>query len=150
MKIHIDYPSEDDESALVQSVTGNRIGDVLDVSEVQPVLTPAGILSLQKTCAQVRVDDSLHDYAVRFVRATRSWPGVRVGAGPRGGIALIRASRAAALMEGREFVTPDDMKRMVLPVLRHRMLLSPELELEGRTADSVLEQLIEQVDAPRQ
>lgn len=150
LKIHIDYPSEDDESALVQSVTGNRIGDVLDVSEVQPVLTPAGILSLQKTCAQVRVDDSLHEYAVRFVRATRSWPGVRVGAGPRGGIALIRASRAAALMEGREFVTPDDMKRMVLPVLRHRMLLSPELELEGRTADSVLEQLIEQVDAPRQ
>ena len=150
LKIHIDYPAEDDESALVQSVTGNRIGDVLDVSEVQPVLTPAGILSLQKTCAQVRVDDALHDYAVRFVRATRSWPGVRVGAGPRGGIALIRASRAAALMESREFVTPDDMKRMVLPVLRHRMLLSPELELEGRTADSVLEQLIEQVDAPRQ
>ena len=150
LKIHIDYPSDTDESALVQSVTGNRIGDVLDVSEVQPVLTPAGILSLQKTCAQVRVDDSLHDYAVRFVRATRSWPGVRVGAGPRGGIALIRASRAAALMEGRDFVTPDDMKRMVLPVLRHRMLLSPELEFEGRTGDNVLEQLIEQVDAPRQ
>ena len=150
LKIHIDYPSQEDESALVRSVTGNRIGDVLDVSEVQPVLTPTGILSLQKTCAQVRVDDSLHDYAVRFVRATRSWPGVRVGAGPRGGIAVIRASRAAALMEGRDFVTPDDMKRMVLPVLRHRMLLAPELELEGRTADSVLEQLIEQVDAPRQ
>ena len=150
LKIHIDYPSQADESALVRSVTGNRIGDVLDVSEVQPVLTPTGILSLQKTCAQVRVDDSLHDYAVRFVRATRSWPGVRVGAGPRGGIAVIRASRAAALMEGRDFVTPDDMKRMVLPVLRHRMLLAPELELEGRTADSVLEQLIEQVDAPRQ
>lgn len=150
LKIHIDYPSQADESALVRSVTGNRIGDVLDVSEVQPVLTPTGILSLQKTCSQVRVDDSLHDYAVRFVRATRSWPGVRVGAGPRGGIAVIRASRAAALMEGRDFVTPDDMKRMVLPVLRHRMLLAPELELEGRTADSVLEQLIEQVDAPRQ
>lgn len=150
LKIHIDYPSQEDESALVRSVTGNRIGDVLDVSEVQPVLTPKGILSLQKTCAQVRVDDSLHDYAVRFVRATRSWPGVRVGAGPRGGIAVIRASRAAALMEGRDFVTPDDMKRMALPVLRHRMLLAPELELEGRTADSVLEQLIEQVDAPRQ
>ena len=150
LKIHIDYPSQADESALVRSVTGNRIGDVLDVSEVQPVLTPTGILSLQKTCAQVRVDDSLHDYAVRFVRATRSWPGVRVGAGPRGGIAVIRASRAAALMEGRDFVTPDDMKRMVLPVLRHRMLLAPELELEGRTAASVLEQLIEQVDAPRQ
>lgn len=150
LKIHIDYPSQEDESALVRSVTGNRIGDVLDVSEVQPVLTPTGILSLQKTCAQVRVDDSLHDYAVRFVRATRSWPGVRVGAGPRGGIAVIRASRAAAVMEGRDFVTPDDMKRMVLPVLRHRMLLAPELELEGRTADSVLEQLIEQVDAPRQ
>ena len=150
LKIHIDYPSQEDESALVRSVTGNRIGDVLDVSEVQPVLTPTGILSLQKTCAQVRVDDSLHDYAVRFVRATRSWPGVRVGAGPRGGIAVIRASRAAAVMEGRDFVTPDDMKRIVLPVLRHRMLLAPELELEGRTADSVLEQLIEQVDAPRQ
>ena len=88
LKIHIDYPSQEDESALVRSVTGNRIGDVLDVSEVQPVLTPTGILSLQKTCAQVRVDDSLHDYAVRFVRATRSWPGVRVGAGPRGALQL--------------------------------------------------------------
>ena len=71
------------------------------------------------------------------------------GAGPRGGISLMRAARAAALLEGRDFVTPDDVKKMALPALRHRIQPSPELELEGRDTDGILKALLEKIDAPR-
>lgn len=150
LKIQIDYPSAEEEDALVQTVTGNRVGDLLDVSQVTTSLSPESVLSLQQLAANTRVDDAVNHYAVALVRATREWPGIRVGAGPRGGIALIRAARAAALMAGRDFVTPDDIKTVLMPVLRHRMVLAPELELEGQTADMVLHQLIQQVKAPRQ
>jgi MoxR-like ATPase len=89
------------------------------------------------------------DYAVRIVRATRTWNGVAAGAGPRGAIALIRAARASALVDGRDHVTPDDVKRMALPCLRHRVTPSPELEIEGEGADSILGALLERVEAPR-
>jgi len=97
----------------------------------------------------VRMDDAVLDYAVRLARATRSWPGVVAGAGPRGGISLMRAARAAALLEGRDYVTPDDVKRMALPALRHRIAPSPELELEGRDTDTILKGLLEKIEAPR-
>jgi MoxR-like ATPase len=150
LKIHIDYPSEEEESTLLRTVTGNRIGDALDVSDVLTSITPAEVTALRQLTATVSVDDAVYAYAVRLVRATRTWAGVRVGAGPRGGIALIRTARARALMQSRDFVTPDDIKSVALPVLRHRMMLAPELELEGQSADDVLTQLVAQVEAPRQ
>ena len=104
---------------------------------------------LQAIAASLRVDDAVLDYAIRLVRATRTWAGVVAGAGPRGGISLIRAARAAALLEGRDFVTPDDVKRMALPALRHRIAPSPELELEGRDTDGILKGLLEKIEAPR-
>jgi MoxR-like ATPase len=149
MKIHIDYPSVEEESTLLRSVTGNSVGDILDVSAVEQSLSSEKVLSLQRLAAQVQVDEAVHRYAVELVRCTRSWPGVRIGAGPRGGIALIRASRAAALISGRQFVTPDDIKSVLLPVLRHRIMLAPELELEGQDEDAVLTQVVAQVEAPR-
>ena len=100
--------------------------------------------------ASVQVDEAVHAYAVRIVRSTRDWQGIRMGAGPRGGIALIRAARAAAVLSGRDFVTPDDIKSVTLPVMRHRIILSPELELEGINADQVLATLLEHTEAPRQ
>src|ERR687895_416262 len=102
-----------------------------------------------KTQAALRADDAVLDYAIRLVRATRAWAGVVAGAGPRGGISLLRAARAHALLEGRDFVTPDDVKRMALPALRHRIMPSPELELEGRDTDAILKGLIEKIEAPR-
>jgi MoxR-like ATPase len=86
---------------------------------------------------------------VTLVRATRQWPGVAIGAGPRGGIALLRAARVAALMEERDFVTPDDVKRLAVPALRHRIVLSPELEMEGLGSDDVLRQVLASIEAPR-
>jgi MoxR-like ATPase len=86
---------------------------------------------------------------VRIARATRDWNGLAVGAGSRAGIALVRAARAAALLGARDFITPDDIKAYALPVLRHRVLLSPDAQLEGRKVDELLVALLESVEAPR-
>jgi MoxR-like ATPase len=89
------------------------------------------------------------DYAVRMVRATRDWPGVAMGSGSRGALALVRGARAVALLDGRGYVTPDDIKRIALPALRHRIALAPDALIEGRTINDVLVQVIETVAAPR-
>jgi MoxR-like ATPase len=149
LKVRIDYPPQADELALVRHVTQGKVGDRLDVEPVNPLLNPATVLSLQAIAASLRMDDAVLDYAIRLVRATRSWAGVVAGAGPRGGISLMRAARAAALLEGRDYVTPDDVKRMALPALRHRIAPSPELELEGRDTDAILKGLLDTIEAPR-
>jgi MoxR-like ATPase len=116
---------------------------------VQSLVKPDSILAIQRIAASLTLDDAVLDYAVRIVRATRTWNGVAAGAGPRGCIALVRAARAAALIDGRDHVTPDDIKRIALPCLRHRVTPSPELEIEGQGSDSILTALLERVEAPR-
>jgi MoxR-like ATPase len=149
LKVKIDYPSQAEEAALVRQVTDGKIGDRLDVGQVATLLKPETVVLLQRITASLRVDDAVLDYAIRLVRATRTWAGVVAGAGPRGGISLVRAARGAALLDGRDFVTPDDVKRMALPALRHRIAPSPELELEGRDTDGILKGLLEKIEAPR-
>jgi MoxR-like ATPase len=149
VKVRIDYPTQAEESAMVRHVTEGKVGDRLDVEAVAQLVKPSTVLALQSIAASLRVDDAVLDYAVRLARATRTWAGVVAGAGPRGGISLIRAARAAALMEGRDFVTPDDVKKMALPALRHRIRPSPELELEGRDNDAILKGVIDKIEAPR-
>jgi MoxR-like ATPase len=149
LKVRIDYPDHGEEMQLVRQVTAGQVGDRLNVDAVSPVIKPDGVLALQRAAAQLRLDDAVQDYAVRIVRATRTWSGVAAGAGPRGGIALVRAARAAALLAGRDFVTPDDVREMVLPALRHRVVPSPELEIEGHGPDSILQALLEKTSAPR-
>ena len=149
LKVQIDYPSEQEELELVYRVASGAIGDSLDLSPISPVADAAGVVAIQVAAATVFVDERISDYAVRIVRATRAWPGVALGAGPRGGLALVRASRARALLEGRGFVTPDDVKAIALPALRHRILLSPEVELEGQRVDALIGALLARVEAPR-
>ena len=148
-KINMDYPVEQEEQEMVAGVTDGQIGDRLDVSEIKSLVKPESIQIIQKIVAELTVDREIIDYAVRIVRATRDWQGIAIGAGPRGGISLIRAARAAAVMAGRDFVTPDDIKRVALPALRHRIALAPELELEGYGEDQVLTRLLDSVTAPR-
>ncbi len=149
LKVQIDYPSAAEELELVRRVSRGTIGDALDLSPVSPVADAAGVLAIQAAAAGVFVDERIADYAVRLVRATRSWTGVALGAGPRGGLALVRASRALALLEGRGFVTPDDVKAVAPAALRHRLQLSPEVELEGQRPDAVLAAILAKVEAPR-
>ena len=149
LKVKIDYPTQAEEVTLVRQVTHGKVGDRLDVGEVSALLKPSTVVALQSIAARLRIDDAVLDYAIRLVRATRGWPGVVAGAGPRGGISLVRAARAAALLEGRDYVTPDDVKKVALPALRHRIQPSPELELEGRDTDAILAALLEKTEAPR-
>ena len=149
LKILIDYPSAKDEAALTRSVTDRNTGADLAVDKVNTLISAKNIESLQMAASHVDVDERVLDYAVAIVRATRENHGFSTGAGPRGSIALIRAARGVALLGGRAFVTPDDIRRIALPALRHRVTTSPEAEIEGFTADSLLTTLLDAVPAPR-
>jgi MoxR-like ATPase len=149
LKIRIDYPTQLEEIQLVKQVTSGKSGEGLDVSAITTIIKPEEILILQRIVAGLRLDDRVYDYAVKIVRNTRNWPGISLGAGPRGSIALIRAARAAALLAGRDFVIPDDIKSIAIATLRHRIALAPELEIEGHNIDMVLSSLLTKVEAPR-
>jgi MoxR-like ATPase len=149
LKIEITYPSVEEEVDVVVRTTANQTGQQLPLEQVKPCLNEKAVLTLQQIAARQRVEHSVVDYAVRLVRATRDWPGIAIGAGSRGAIALIRAARVVALMAGRDFVTPDDVKRIALPALRHRIALAPDALLEGRTTRDLLTAVVESVAAPR-
>jgi MoxR-like ATPase len=149
LKIMIEYPAQQEENQLVHNVTSNQVGDSINVDAIQAVVNATHIVNLQKVTAHLTVDRRVSEYAVSIVRQTRDWPGIAVGAGPRGGIALIRAGRAAAILNGHDFVTPDDIKDIAVAGLRHRIVLSPEMEIEGQTPDTILSNLLESVPAPR-
>jgi MoxR-like ATPase len=149
LKVYINYPSAEEEHQMVRQVTDNSVGDQLDTSAVRSVLQTDEIMALQQAVAKLRVDEQIVAYAVRIVRTARDWSGIENGAGPRGSIALLRTARAEALLQGREFVTPDDIKAVAPAVLRHRLRLSAELEIEGYQADDVLSDILANVEAPR-
>lgn len=149
LKIKIDYPTQDEEVRLVSQVTTGQMEDSLNVDAIEPVLDGAQIQQLQQLTSNVSADPSVIEYAVRIARQTRQWQNFSYGAGPRASIALLRAGRAQALIRHRDYVLPDDIKRVALPVLRHRIRLNAEMELEGVSTDQALESMIAEVDAPR-
>jgi MoxR-like ATPase len=149
LKIEIGYPGPEEEVAVVLRTTSGQAGDQLPLADVKPCLNERVVLQLQLIAARQRVDDKVTDYAVRIVRATRDWPGIAVGSGSRGAIALVRAARVAALMDGRDYATPDDVKRFALPALRHRIALTPDALLEGRKPADLLMTVVDSVPAPR-
>jgi len=150
LKISMDYPAHEEELSIVHAVTDGGVGQDLDVSGVHPIADAEQVLALQRASAGVLADARVTDYAVRITRATRDWQGITVGAGPRGAIAIVRAARATALLDGRDYTTPDDVRHVALPALRHRIVSSPELELEGRGPDDALGEILSRLDAPRQ
>ena len=148
-RIRMEYPSAEEEHALTRAVTLGRTGADLDVGGRPPVLSPSDVLALQQAAAQVLVEDRVLEYAVAIARATRQAHGVVSGGSPRASIGLVRAARALALLDGRDFATPDDVKRAGLPVLRHRLTLSADAELDGEHVDGVVHRVLDQVPAPR-
>jgi MoxR-like ATPase len=148
-KIEIGYPSSAEEVAVVVKATMEQAGDELPLADVKPVLDGLAVANLQRLAARQRVDEQVVDYAVRIVRATREHLGLAMGSGSRGALALVRGGRAVALIEGRGYVTPDDVKKIALPALRHRVALAPDALLEGRKANDLLAEVIDTVAAPR-
>ncbi|MBD9417021.1 MoxR family ATPase [Pseudomonas sp. PDM16] len=149
LKLRMDYPQADEELSLVRQVTRSAKADMLEVAPLRTLLQAKDVLALQKIASELPIDEQVLDYAVRLARATRTWPGLAMGAGPRASIALVRGARARSLLRGGDFVVPDDVKACALAVLRHRVRLAPELDIEGLSVDQVLQQLLDQVPAPR-
>jgi len=134
LKIDMKYPTQGEEVDIVTRTTTDQTGDQLPLSDVAPVLSERAVLV---------------DYAVRIARATRDWPGIAIGAGSRGPIALVRAAKAAALVAARPFVVPDDVKSIALAALRHRIALSADAQLDGRKTDDLLAMILDATAAPR-
>ncbi|WP_343633099.1 MoxR family ATPase [Roseateles sp.] len=149
LQIRIGYPTHDEEAAVVKLVTAGRAGHQLPLDAVQPVLDDVQVQELQRLAGLVHADERVIDYAVRVVRTTRNWPGIEFGAGPRASLALVRAARAVALINGRDFITPDDIARQALAVLRHRVTMAPDAQIEGRDLDEILQSALDSVEAPR-
>ena len=148
-KITVEYPSRDDERAMVRLHGHKSVMPNLADFDLKPVADLAMLSEARKAVAAVRLSDALVDYVVDLVRATRGRPTLLCGASPRSANMLASASRALAVLRGRDFVIPDDVKDLALPTLRHRVVLAPGAEIEGLSADAVVKQVVEQVAAPR-
>lgn len=149
LKLRMDYPDIAEELNMVRQVTRSTRADMLDVQPLRVILQAKEVQVLQRIASELPLDEQVLDYAVRLARATRTWPGLTLGAGPRASIALVRGGRARALLRGGEFVIPDDIKGCALAVLRHRVRLSPDMDIEGLSVDQMLKQMLDQVPAPR-
>ncbi len=147
-KIRITYPSAQEEMQILsqyeKGFDPRRLNDIA-LAPLDPALLPAA----RREIEGVRVEPALYSYVVSLVRRTRDWPAISLGASPRAAVGLFFVARALAGMEGRDFLLPDDVKAAALPVLRHRILLKPEADLEGLTADQVVNQVIAAVEVPK-
>src|SRR3954466_8381811 len=148
-KVEIGYPSVAEEVGVVVRATANQAGNELPLSEVKSVLNERAVLSLQQIVAHQKIDEQVIDYAVRLTRATREWAGFAMGSGSRGALALVRGARPSSIIQGPNDVPPDDINKMALPALRHRIALAREAMLEGRKPNELLANVIESVAAPR-
>jgi len=149
LKIDVGYPSPESEDRILLSVHRGFDGHDLQSQGVRAVLQPGDVLAARAALAAVQVEPGVLQYLRKLVTATRESPRVRLGAGPRAGVHLLLASKAMAALSGRPFVTPDDIRRLAGPVLQHRLLLSPEAEIDGATAQDVLAEIVRQVEVPR-
>ena len=148
-KLVVSYPAEEVETRLLAEAHGRALRATPEELGVTAVSNPEEIQALRARAAQVTVRDDLPGYVVRLLKATRKNPSLVLGGSPRAGVMLISGAKALALIEGRDYVTPDDVKRLFLPCFRHRVMLDPSEEVEGGTTDSVLLAILDSEEVPR-
>ncbi len=149
MKVDIRYPDEATEREVLRRYSSRQGPRDLAVSGMERVLTIPALLELQRIVGETRVEEPVLNYVLRLIRRTRELPSLGLGASPRAGTTLLLAAKALARVRGRDYVTPDDVKPMAKPALRHRLVVKPEAEIEGLTPDDVVEQLLSDVEVPR-
>ena len=145
-KIEIDYPDLADEVTILQQHNVRRTNQT---EVVQGILTANDVLEMQRLAKEVTIEDSVVEYIAKIVNQTRNNPLLFLGASPRASISILDAAKARAAMVGRDFVIPEDVKFIALPALRHRVIVSPEKEMEGLTPDFVVKEMIESIEVPR-
>src|SRR5438034_620496 len=149
MKVLVDYPGESEEMEVLRQAHRGFESHNLEAAGVRPVVSPAALAECVAAIERVHVHDAVLDYILRLVRGSRQAHGVVLGGSPRAELALLRCGKTLAALRGRDYVIPDDVKELALPVLRHRLLLRPEAELEGLSPDRVVENLLAATPVPR-
>jgi MoxR-like ATPase len=145
MRLRLGYMTTSDETAMLQ----RRVQRAGDLVELSPVTSPEGVLAMRRSLEQVEISADLLDYVMAIVTATRRDPQVQVGASPRGGLALVQLARGQALLNQRDYVVPDDIKRVAVPALAHRVTLRPELWVRQVSSDDVMTRLLSAVPTPQ-
>jgi MoxR-like ATPase len=146
-KIMVPYPTEEEELEMLTQF--HNMGNENVVEAVQPVLQAEQIEAIRRQVKQLIIDDRLLQFIARLVHQTRHNKSIYLGASPRASLAIMNASKALAAINGRDFVTPEDILEVVPSILRHRIILSPDKEMEGVTEDAVIKQIIQTMDIPR-
>jgi MoxR-like ATPase len=149
LKILLDYPNEDHEREVLARWNAGFNSKRLEEVDIQPLPDPQAIIHCRVEVARAQMEPGVQRYAVDLVRRTRTHPFIHYGASPRASVALLLCSKALAAIRGRDFVTPDDVRDVALPVLRHRLTLRAEAELDGVTADSVITDILKSAEVPR-
>ncbi|MBN1972255.1 MAG: MoxR family ATPase [Sedimentisphaerales bacterium] len=149
MKILIKYPPETAEAGILDKVESGFDSSNLETADIRKVLDLETLMAIREAARKIHVEEPVRRYITQIIRATRSKPNITLGASPRAGVMLMNAAKAKALLMGRDFSTPDDVKSMSLPVLRHRILLVPEAEIEGKTADDCISEILYTIEVPR-
>ncbi|MFM9872820.1 MAG: AAA family ATPase, partial [Fimbriimonadaceae bacterium] len=148
-KIVMDYPGEAQEIDVFRRFHAGFRAQDLEKAQIQPVLDMAGLTAVRDQVRAVKIEDRMFKYIFDIVRATRSSGDLMVGGSPRAGLALVASSQALAAIRGRDFVIPDDIKELAMPVLRHRVIMRPEAELEGFGVEQVLQRILDAQIVPR-
>ncbi len=146
-KIKVRYPGMEDEIKILQ--THHERKGMLPEQEIEAVLDPAQIAKLRSQIFEILIEEKLLGYIAEIVNKTRNHPHLYLGASPRASIAVMNASKAFAAMDGRDFVIPEDIKKALKPVLVHRLILSPDREMEGMTTASVIDMIVQSIEIPR-
>jgi MoxR-like ATPase len=146
-KITVPYPNENEEYEILAKF--HQMGNTKANDVVSPVLTGEQINALRRQIKDILIDEKLLQFIARLVHQTRSHKSIYLGASPRASLSVMNASKAIAAMQGRDFVMPEDILEVTIPVLRHRIILAPDKEMEGVTEDEVLKQIIHGMDVPR-
>ena len=146
-KIEVDYPSLDHETKIISDYHTRK--NTIDISSVNSVMNAAEVKDYRSKVSLIHIDANLISYIAKIVIQTRNNSSLYLGASPRASLAILASSKAIAAMRGRDFVTPDDIKFVATPVLKHRVILTPEKEMEGITTKDVIKQIIEKIEVPR-
>ncbi|WP_176466307.1 AAA family ATPase [Aliifodinibius salipaludis] len=146
-KINVDYPDQDQETAILEGVHKRKNQN--NPSQLDPVVEPNRLIQNQSLVSDIHVERSLMQYITDITQHSRNHPSIHIGASPRAAVFIMRAAQAWAAINGRDFVIPDDIQDIARPVLRHRLILTPEKEMEGTKTDEVVTQILKQIEVPR-
>ena len=148
-KVFVDYPEAEVEARLLTEAHARPPGATPEELGIRAVASPEDLLAASQAVDEVVVREDLPAYVVRLLGETRATPSLVLGASPRAGVMVLRAAKALACLAARDYITPDDIKRVFVPALRHRVLLDPAEEIEGVSSDEVLERILDSVEVPR-